>query len=372
MRPRPASYYVKEFTLKMKTGILLALALLAQAGYAAPAEKVTMYFFWGQGCPHCALMEPFIEKMQEKYPNLEVKSLEVFNNKDNVILLDEMAQAYSTNATVVPDVFISDRMIIGYNGPNTENTTESLIINCSQKKCASPDDMLAAYRSKPVTTSSTAPASTTTSTIAVSSTTSTTTPVTKTTIPRDQVANGSIVMYFFYGDGCPHCAQMEPFIQTVIKAYPQVNVKSLEVFNNESNARFFDTMAKAYRRNATGVPTTFIGDQMIEGYVTKDNETSKEVTGAIDNCTEYGCPSPDQSYEAYVKEHPTTTTVMSTTRPVQESTTTTQPTVQGKGNDATILIILAVVIVLIAALALLLRKGGKKTEDGNVKKGEAE
>ena len=350
---------------------------LAQAAYSAPAEKVTMYFFWGQGCPHCAAMEPFIEKMQGKYKNLQVKSLEVFNNKDNLLLLNDMAAAYSKNATVVPDVFISDQMIMGYNGPKTENQTETMILACSQKKCASPDDILAAYRSKPPATTSTAPPGTTTTTstaLTTTTTPTTTSPATTTTRPiRQQVANGSITMYFFYGDGCPHCAQMEPFIQKVIKTYPQMNVKSLEVFNNESNARFFDTLAKAYGKIAQGVPTTFIGDQMIEGYITKDNETETGITNATNNCTIYGCLSPDQKYEAYVKEHPTTTTIVtSTTRPVQETTITAQPTGKGAGDDGTILIILVVVIVLIVVLALLLRKGGSKADDGSVKKGEAE
>jgi len=343
----------------MNKKALFILLLLVQTAYSAPPEKVTLYFFWGQGCPHCAEMEPFIVKMEKEYPNLEVKSLEVFRNTDNANLLDEMAQAYGKKATVVPDTFIGDRMIAGYNGPGTENITESMIINCSQKKCASPDEMLSAYRNKPKTTS------TTTST---SSTTTSTTPSTTSTTARLKTSgSGNITLYFFWGQGCPHCAQMEPFIQQIGNAYPQVKVKSLEVFNNESNAWLFDTMAKAYGGKAQGVPTTFIGDKMIEGYV--QGTTDKNVTDTINDCIQNGCPSPDQILEQYVKEHPTTTTVTATTQP-QEQTTTTQPAGgQESGGNGMLLIGMAIVIVLMVG-ALLFYLSGKKTTTEKPKEGK--
>ena len=50
---------------------------------AAPAtqeaQPVVLYFFWGDGCPHCAQEKPFLEELKGRYPNLEVRDYEIYN-----------------------------------------------------------------------------------------------------------------------------------------------------------------------------------------------------------------------------------------------------------------------------------------------------
>ncbi len=43
---------------------------------------MTLYEFYGDGCPHCEKMEPKVEKLQEE-EGVEVEQLEVWNNKEN-------------------------------------------------------------------------------------------------------------------------------------------------------------------------------------------------------------------------------------------------------------------------------------------------
>ena len=126
-----------------------------------------------------------------------------------------------------------------------------------------------------------------------------------------EAAKGSITLYFFWGQGCPHCEEMKPFIQEIQSTYPQVSVKSLEVFNDQANNQLFTEIARAYNKTAEGVPGTFVGDQMFEGFV--KGETDVAVTNALDGCIKNGCSDPDQKLAAYLKDHPTTTT---TTLPV--------------------------------------------------------
>lgn len=44
-----------------------------------------------------------------------------------------------------------------------------------------------------------------------------------------------VVLYEFYGDGCPHCEKMAPKVDSLEENHG-VEVKQLEVWNNEENA----------------------------------------------------------------------------------------------------------------------------------------
>ena len=59
-------------------------------------QKVKLWFFWGQGCPHCAAEKPFLEELAKKYPQLEIKEFEVYYNKENQQLFEKVAKAYNT------------------------------------------------------------------------------------------------------------------------------------------------------------------------------------------------------------------------------------------------------------------------------------
>jgi len=47
--------------------------------------------------------------------------------------------------------------------------------------------------------------------------------------------NQTICIYFFYGNGCPHCANVEPLISDLAKKYPKVQIKPYEIYFNSSN-----------------------------------------------------------------------------------------------------------------------------------------
>jgi thiol-disulfide isomerase/thioredoxin len=121
-----------------------------------------------------------------------------------------------------------------------------------------------------------------------------------------QAEKGSINMYFFWGQGCPRCEEMKPFINEMQNTYPQLSVKSLETRNDPANNQLYNAMAQAYNQTAEGVPASFIGDQMIVGYA--KGQTDVELKSAIENCIKNGCIDPDRKLAEYVKEHPTTTT----------------------------------------------------------------
>lgn len=45
---------------------------------------MTLYEFYGDGCPHCEKMKPKVEKLMNE-TDFEVEQLEVWNDKDNAI-----------------------------------------------------------------------------------------------------------------------------------------------------------------------------------------------------------------------------------------------------------------------------------------------
>jgi len=105
-------------TLLLCIGALISLRLDSPSALAAPAhqqmEPVSIYFFWGDGCPHCAAAKPFLAGLEEKYPSVTVRAFEVWHNEANRDLFIKMAAKYGFEPSAVPTIFIGDDYWIGY------------------------------------------------------------------------------------------------------------------------------------------------------------------------------------------------------------------------------------------------------------------
>ncbi len=105
-------------------------------------KSVVIYFFWGDGCPHCAVEKPFLEEMEQKYPELEVKMYETWKNKENLELFQQVAQAYGIQARGVPTTFIGNyEPIVGF-AESMADDMESKIIYCVENNCLNPASKL--------------------------------------------------------------------------------------------------------------------------------------------------------------------------------------------------------------------------------------
>lgn len=91
--------------------MLLLLLLLISAG----ANEVCAYFFWGNGCPHCAQVEPFLCELSVRYPDLKVHKFEIYENRSNLLLLQEFFETDGVPMQLqgVPALFIGDQYFIG-------------------------------------------------------------------------------------------------------------------------------------------------------------------------------------------------------------------------------------------------------------------
>lgn len=77
-------------------------------------QPVTLYFFWSQGCPHCADEKVFLAKMQAKYPELIIRDFEISTNQKNLNLLSQVAQKVNVQGGSVPLTVVGENHVLGF------------------------------------------------------------------------------------------------------------------------------------------------------------------------------------------------------------------------------------------------------------------
>ena len=117
--------------------ILVVVPLTAPVGesWAAPEDEVTLYFFWGDGCPHCAAAKPMLAQLQARYPRLEVRSFEVWSSEDNQDRFAGMVAKFGIKQTAVPTFFLGRMYWVGYAEPTTPRQLEAAVQQCLLTGC---------------------------------------------------------------------------------------------------------------------------------------------------------------------------------------------------------------------------------------------
>jgi len=131
--------------------LIILLVLLAALPVAEAEKSATLYFFYSTTCPHCTAEKPFLEELEGRYPQLEVRYLEAGKNME---LFREMAEDYGTSASGVPRTFTGDKVFVGfseddcnltylqsYNGfRGCKNQIENCVRDCLNLSCKLPGD----------------------------------------------------------------------------------------------------------------------------------------------------------------------------------------------------------------------------------------
>jgi len=127
--------------------IIFAIAFLISINTAYATNSTCIYYFYGNGCPHCARVDPFIDQMASKYPNLEVHKFEIYNNKSNALLLNSYFDSYQVPNIDrgIPIIFISNKYLSG-DRTIFDSLENDIIANsgavCPQIKETPPSEML--------------------------------------------------------------------------------------------------------------------------------------------------------------------------------------------------------------------------------------
>ncbi len=97
--------------------------------------------------------------------------------------------------------------------------------------------------------------------------------------PYVSFAKEDVTLYFFHGDGCPHCAEESVFLEKLQKDYPDLKIEKYEVWYDEENSALLQKVQQELHIERMGVPTTIIGDFYTVGY---SEETANVIKRAID------------------------------------------------------------------------------------------
>lgn len=88
-----------------------------------------------------------------------------------------------------------------------------------------------------------------------------------TTAAAVDISDGSTV-YFFYGAECPHCRNVEQFLDNLSIKYPDVDIERLEVWHNQTNEKIYSAMnAAAGVSSLPGVPEVIVGKVVLVGEI---------------------------------------------------------------------------------------------------------
>lgn len=79
-------------------------------------NRVNIYFFWGNGCPHCEEEFEFLESIEIEYGDYFVlNTFEVWNDENNANLLEQFANCMGDKVSGVPYTIIGEKTFKGFN-----------------------------------------------------------------------------------------------------------------------------------------------------------------------------------------------------------------------------------------------------------------
>ncbi len=102
----------------------------------ASTNNINAYFFYGDGCPHCAKEREFLfGALTNEYQGLKVYEYEIYNSRDNITLLQQVLKKLGANTDGVPFFVIGDKYFVGYAEGLTSKMISQRVAECSASEC---------------------------------------------------------------------------------------------------------------------------------------------------------------------------------------------------------------------------------------------
>jgi hypothetical protein len=81
---------------------------------AASENQANIYFFWQEGCPHCAAEKIFLANLVQENEAIQLMDFGISGNVDNRNLLIKIGQVLETDVSSIPFTIIGNNVFVGY------------------------------------------------------------------------------------------------------------------------------------------------------------------------------------------------------------------------------------------------------------------
>lgn len=103
------------------------------------------------------------------------------------------------------------------------------------------------------------------------------------------IDNSAVNIYFFWGDGCPHCEKEKLFLGSLKTQYDNIEIYDFEIWRNAQNRRLLTTVGRELNADISGVPLTVVGNRYFIGYY-NDATTGRDIEEVVKFCLTTNCP----------------------------------------------------------------------------------
>ena len=96
--------------------------------YTESEDKINIYLFRGDGCPHCQEFLEYVANtlVKDEGDKFNLVSFEVWNDKDNSNLMQKVAKKLGKEASGVPFIVIGDKSFSGYSESMNEDIVNAI------------------------------------------------------------------------------------------------------------------------------------------------------------------------------------------------------------------------------------------------------
>ena len=117
-----------------------APALTPTTGSTQAADDDPLWYFWGDGCPACAQAAEWLDELEEEYPDLEVRRVEVWYDEDARELFERLMAARGESVQGVPTFVLGERTWVGFAEPLAEEIEGEVARAVADAPAEPPDD----------------------------------------------------------------------------------------------------------------------------------------------------------------------------------------------------------------------------------------
>lgn len=97
-------------------------------------DKINIYMFWGNGCPHCHHMKEFFDSLEETYKSkINLYTFEVWYNVENAGLLGRFTSFLNDTPKYVPYLVIGKHVFAGFSEDMKKEIKDALNKNYIEK-----------------------------------------------------------------------------------------------------------------------------------------------------------------------------------------------------------------------------------------------